>query len=293
MMAMVTLRSDAYSSRFVAQALVLLTALATPLTLQATEIASAWSEGKTETKARLIAGTSASKTVAAVEIQLADGWKTYWRFPGDGGGVPPMFDWGKSDNVASVRVLYPRPKRFADTAGDTLGYKGLAVFPLIVEPKDATKPVTLKLALDYGICREVCVPVEAALAIDIPVSGTTEMPAHILAAIDHVPRAGQELRANDPRVTKVEVKLDGAAPSLAIEADYPGGIADADAYIESPEGFYIPLPKVGSAKEVGKNRLRFEIDLTGAVDPADIKGKDAKVTLVSDKGLSETTFKLE
>jgi DsbC/DsbD-like thiol-disulfide interchange protein len=293
MMAMVTLRSDAYSSRFVAHALVLATALATPLTSQATEIASAWSEGKTETKARLIAGTAASKTVAAVEIQLADGWKTYWRFPGDGGGVPPMFDWGKSDNVASVRVLYPQPKRFADTAGDTLGYKGLAVFPLIVEPKDATKPVTLKLSLDYGICREVCVPVEAALAVDIPVSGTTEMPAHVLAAIDHVPRTGQELRANDPRVIKVEVKLDGAAPSLAIEADYPGGIANADAYIESPEGFYIPLPKVGSAKEVGQNRLRFEIDLTGAVDPADIKGKDAKVTLVSDKGLSETTFKLE
>ena len=56
---------------------------------------------------------------------------------------------------------------------------------------------------------------------------------------------------------------------------------------------YIPTPKAGSAKDLGQNRVRFEIDLTGAVDPADIKGKVATVTLVSKQGLSENTFKLE
>ena len=290
---MMTPRSCAFA-RFSATNLVALTTLlATSVAANAAELASAWSEGKPETKSRLIAGTTAGKVMAAVEIQLADGWKTYWRFPGDGGGVPPTFDWEKSENVASVRVLYPQPKRFADKAGDTLGYKGLAVFPVVIEPKDAAKPVSLKLMLEYGICREVCVPVEAALAVDVPVTGAAELPAEVLAAIDHVPRLGQNVRANDPKLVKVEAKLDGAAPSLAIEAEFPGGTASADAYIESPEGFYIPLPKTGSATDVGKNRLRFEIDLTGAVDPADIKGKDAKVTLVSDQGLSETTFKLE
>lgn len=290
---MVTTRPCACARRSVVTLVVLAAVIGTSDLSNAAESASAWSEGKPETKSRLIAGTAAGKAMAAVEIQLAEGWKTYWRFPGDGGGVPPTFDWAKSDNVASVRVLYPQPRRFADKAGDTLGYKGLAVFPVVVEPKDVGKPVSLKLTLEYGICREVCVPVEAELAVDLPITGAAELSAQVLAAIEQVPRLGQDLRANDPKLVKVEAKLDGPTPSLAIEAEFPGGTADADAYIESPEGFYIPLPKTGSAKDVGKNRLRFEVDLTGAVDPADIKGKDAKITLVSDQGLSETTFKLE
>ena len=89
------------------------------------------------------------------------------------------------------------------------------------------------------------------------------------------------------------MKLDGPRPSISIEAEFPGGAADAAIYVESSGGEFIPLPKLGSAKLVGPDRLRFEIDLTGAVDPADIRGKDAKVTLVSAQGLTEATFKFE
>ena len=259
----------------------------------ASDLASAWSEGKAETKARLVAGAASGKPMAAVEIELAEGWKTYWRFPGDAGGVPPMFNWEKSENVGSVKVLYPQPKRFSDKAGDTLGYKGSVAFPVVVEPKDASKPLSLKLTLEYGICREVCVPVETELNVEIPAGDTSALPASVTTALDHVPRSSQMLRPGDPKLIKTEAKLEGLNPSLVIEAEFPGGTAKADAYIESPEGFYIPLPKAGSGKDAGKDRLRFEIDLTGAVDPADIKGKDAKVTLVSEHGLSEATFKLE
>jgi hypothetical protein len=64
-------------------------------------------------------------------------------------------------------------------------------------------------------------------------------------------------------------------------------------FIEAPAGSYIPLPKAGSGKDLGQNRLRFEIDLAGVTDTADLKGKIATVTLVSKQGLSETTFALE
>ena len=38
---------------------------------------------------------------AGIEIRLAPGWKTYWRYPGDS-GVPPRFDFSGSRNVKSV-----------------------------------------------------------------------------------------------------------------------------------------------------------------------------------------------
>lgn len=260
------------------------------------EIASGWTADKPETKSRLIAGLiagQAGQTMAAVEITLADGWKTYWRFPGDAGGVPPSFDWSKSDNVASVKVLYPAPKRLTDKSGDTLGYKGAVVFPVAFEAKDKAKPVALKLQLDYGICKDVCIPVGAEFSVDIPAGSTAALPASVTSALDHIPRPADARKPADPKLLKTEVKLDGAMPTIALEAEFPGGAAKADAFVESQNGYYIPLPKAGSAKDIGQNRLRFEIDLTGAVDPADIKGKLATVTLISEQGLSEATFKLE
>lgn len=264
---------------------------------RAAELVSPWNTTATDTSSRIVAGVSAGRTggtpVAAVEIKLADGWKTYWRFPGDAGGVPPVFDWSKSDNVARVTMLYPAPMRLSDKAGDTLGYKALVAFPALVEAKDATKPVILKLTLEYGICKDVCVPVEAELVLDIPVGTTSALPADAVAALDRIPRTGKDIRPTDPKVMKTEVKLDGPAPLIAIEAEFPGGAANAEVFIEAPVGSYIPLPKAGSGKDLGQNRARFEIDLAGATDTADLKGKIATVTLVSKQGLSETTFALE
>ena len=46
-----------------------------------------------------------------VRIELAAGWKTYWRMPGEA-GIPPEFNWTTSV-PAHVEVLYPGPGRFA------------------------------------------------------------------------------------------------------------------------------------------------------------------------------------
>ena len=62
------------------------------------ELASPWKDGY-NSRVRLVAGSISGKTYAGVEIQLAPGWKTYWRNPGTS-GVPPRFDWAGSENVA-------------------------------------------------------------------------------------------------------------------------------------------------------------------------------------------------
>src|SRR5689334_18069750 len=81
---------------------------------------------------------------AGVEIKLAPGWKTYWRYPGDS-GVPPRFDFAGSENVKSVEILWPAPHRFSDESGITIGYKNDVIFPLRIVPQDAAKPVLLRL----------------------------------------------------------------------------------------------------------------------------------------------------
>ncbi|MEQ1694296.1 MAG: protein-disulfide reductase DsbD domain-containing protein [Hyphomicrobiaceae bacterium] len=257
------------------------------------ELASAWSEGKRDNRTRLVAGTVSGQRMAAVEIALGAGWKTYWRVPGDAGGVPPVFDWSKSENVDTAKVLYPVPTRFSDKDGDILGFKNSAIFPVVVTPKDAGKPVRLVVVVEYGICREICIPVEAELSVAIPAGDASVLPAAVISALEQVPRPSDARRPMDPKLTRTVVVLDGPHPSLVIEAEFPGGAANAALIVESSSGDYIPLPKAGSAKPAGPDKLRFEIDLTGSVDPAGIRGKDGKATLVSAQGLTEATFKFE
>src|SRR6187455_2199176 len=80
---------------------------------------------------RLLAGSrSGAVLLGGVAFQLEPGWKTFWRTPGDS-GVPPRFDFSRSDNVDAVTVLWPAPSKFPDGAGGhALGYKEQIVLPL-------------------------------------------------------------------------------------------------------------------------------------------------------------------
>src|SRR5205807_3236385 len=99
--------------------------------------ASPW-DGDTHAGVRLIAGSRTNDAMAraGIEIKLAPGWKTYWRYPGDS-GVPPRFDFAGSQNVKSVDLLWPAPHRLSDESGVTIGYKDDVIFPLRVVPQDA------------------------------------------------------------------------------------------------------------------------------------------------------------
>ncbi len=259
-----------------------------------------WTTGKAETRARMISGdlplgveafgAKPGFVMAAIEIELAKGWKTYWRFPGDAGGVPPVFDWSKSDNVKSARMLYPAPERIADKFGDILGYQGRALLPILIEPADPSKPVALAIKLDYGVCRDICIPVEAEFTATIPATSRDLLPAAVATVLDRVPRTVTTRRATDPKLLRTALRTDGDKPTLTIEGEFPGSAASADVYVESPDGYYIPLTKPGSGKSLGGDIVRFDIELAGAVDPNQIRGKTGLVTLVSERGRSEAAI---
>ncbi len=78
--------------------------------------ASPWQEDS-HSAVRLLAGSrSGAVLLGGIAFKLQPGWKTYWRTPGDS-GVPPRFDFSKSDNVEAVTILWPAPMKFDDGAG--------------------------------------------------------------------------------------------------------------------------------------------------------------------------------
>ena len=68
----------------------------------------------------------------ALEFRLEEGWKTYWRTPGDAGLPPQIFvDPFVSPDVQAT-LQFPLPKRFQLFGLDTFGYETRVIFPLTV-----------------------------------------------------------------------------------------------------------------------------------------------------------------
>lgn len=217
--------------------------------------------------------------LAYLEMQLDPGWKTYWRMPGDS-GVPPSFDWKEAPNVAKATVYYPAPHRMADQGGEAVGYKDHVVFPIRIERRDPKQRTPINATLEYGICKNICVPVEVKLT-----AACYGASPSIAAAVDAVPRRPGEARATDPKLLEVIGSVTASPAKLTIDVDFGAGVEDADVFVEAPDGLFVPLPK--RATPDAKGRASFAIDLSKTLDPKDLLGKELRVTMVSSKGAAE------
>src|SRR5262249_35465444 len=155
------------------------------------------------------------------------------------------------------------------------GYKGSVTFPVRLTAKDASQPIELQLAVDYGVCKDICVPAEAKLALTVPPDGPP--PAEINEALARVPAPPAARRPDDPIVRRTVAQVPGDKPRLLLETEFPGGPAHADAFVEAPDGLYVPLPK--KIADDGKGAVTFEIDLSKDVDVAALKGKPLTATI--------------
>ncbi|MGG4607712.1 protein-disulfide reductase DsbD family protein [Providencia sp. Me31A] len=97
-----------------------------------------------------------------LDVQLDEGWKTYWRSPGEG-GVAPEIVW--SSPVESTDWQWPAPGRF-DVAGvSTQGYMGDVVFPITVQSREKLDKLSGTLTL--STCSNVCVLTDYPFELDL------------------------------------------------------------------------------------------------------------------------------
>ncbi|MFB9270228.1 protein-disulfide reductase DsbD domain-containing protein [Bradyrhizobium erythrophlei] len=223
---------------------------------------------------RLLAGSrSGTVLLGGIAIQLQDGWKTYWRTPGDS-GVPPRFDFSKSENVEAVTVMWPAPRQFDDGAGGTsLGYKHQVVLPLRIVAKNPDKPLTLRADISYAVCEKLCIPVEAKAELAFASVASTEDGA-LSEALNAVPKPAN---IGDPNpLTVRDVKREGKT-GVVVDVTAPEA-KEVSLFVEGPTpDWALPVPKlVGQSPGV----KRFAFELEGLPPGASPDGAALKLTLV-------------
>jgi DsbC/DsbD-like thiol-disulfide interchange protein len=269
-------------------ALVALAVLASlPSTETWAEDASPWQKAA-HAAVRLLAGSrSGPVLLGGIAIQLDPGWKTYWRTSGDS-GVPPRFDFSKSDNVEAVTVLWPAPMKFDDGAGGiSLGYHDQVVLPLRIVPKSNDKPVTLRATVNYAVCEKLCIPVETSAELTFASIASTE-DSVLLAALDTVPKPAS---VGDPNPLSIRnVRREGKS-SVLVDVISPDA-SPVNLFVEGPTADWsLPVPKLLGAGPPGIKRFAFELD--GVPPGINPQGAALKLTLVGGDRAYEFNINLE
>lgn len=268
--------------------------LAAPLVLLAPPkvhaAASAWSRDQFSA-IRLIAGGMAGEGharhhLAGLHMTLVGNTKTYWRTPGDS-GVPPVFDWERSTNLASVDVAWPAPLRFSDGSGFSIGYKREVVFPLAVRALDWSRPVELALNLDYAVCDTLCIPAKGQSALRLTPGVATE-PALAELLSRHASRVPQ---AHHPAlgIAVLSASRIVTPPRVIFAVRGPAG-QTLDLFAEGPDHRWaLPLPEP-LPQDAGLSRFGLTLDgIPRGVNPFE---HALTLTLVAGDEALETTLPL-
>lgn len=208
---------------------------------------------------------------AAIVIDLAPDTTTYWRNPGEAGS-PPTFDFSASANLAGFDVAMPAPKRIVEAGLDVFGYHDRVAFVATLTPKDAGKPVTADLKMDYAACEKICVPMHAEARLELaPAGGAGADSALVNAARAALPKpVAQEAAATLAPVAGAD------KPTWTVTPKAGGAL---DLFAETPEGYFAEtkrapdgafrLTLVEAPKDAGPPKTPVRLTMTarsGAVE---------------------------
>lgn len=209
--------------------------------------------------ARLVSAVTATGDLERIplglHLTLPEGWKTYWRSPGDA-GLPTRVEWNGSSNLADAEIRWPIPERFSLLGFETFGYEHEVVLPINARPSKVGDAVSLIATADYAVCKEICVPINAELKLHLPAGPAKPSAfAHLIDRFNvRVPSAAT---ASGLAIEEATAGGSGTAARLIVTARSDRPFTKPDLLIEAPGGHGFGKPRV--ERYDGGHTLRFVV----------------------------------
>ena len=176
-----------------------------------------------------------SGSFSLITFKLDSGAKIYWKHPGEA-GLATKFEFNGSTNLKAAEVLWPTPSLHNDHDVSSYVYEGEVSFPIKIFPKDASKPVDLKLQIDFTICSKSCS--NHKLQLDSVINPDVHLSQNIVAALNKIPYI-----SNHIIIQKVEQNIIDKKNWLSFYLTSNQEIKDPLVFIDLPEYAYFDPAK--------------------------------------------------
>jgi thiol:disulfide interchange protein/DsbC/DsbD-like thiol-disulfide interchange protein len=206
-------------------------------------------EGKQLVKAELLADRNAvvpgKPFTAGLLLRMTPRWHTYWKFSGDA-GLPTELNWKLPPGWKVSEIQWPIPLKTTDP-GDiqTYGYENevLLIQEITPPPKIDNPSVKLFADASWLVCEKICIPGNATLQLELPISATSQPANTELFA-----RYRRLLPQNWPGANVATANWSRAGSDLRLKiasetlANYPA----VDFYPLPEQGIVVGHPKIES-----------------------------------------------
>jgi thiol:disulfide interchange protein DsbD len=208
--------------------------------------------------------TPGQTLTVALRLSMQRGWHTYWQNPGDS-GLATTLDWKLPPGVSAGRIQWPTPRVLPVGPLVNFGYEGEALLLVDIATSadlSSGKTATLAARADWLVCKEICIPEGADLALTLPIAATSVADPHWAHAIADAraalprPLTGWRIAAtgmSDKIQLALSPEQDAASPGTLRFFPYSEGkIEPAGAQTQSRDGSTIRLLLPVASQRVGE-----------------------------------------
>ena len=142
-------------------------------------------------------------------------WHTYWQNPGDS-GLPTRLNWTLPEGWQAGAIAWPLPRKFPIGDLANFGYDGDVLLAVPVQlPAQLSRPASgtydIGLQADWLVCRQECIPQEAALRTRVPADSSVATQAALFEA------ARRQVPAQAPATVQAQAKVQGEGQAVTLE----------------------------------------------------------------------------
>jgi len=141
-----------------------------------------------------------------VQLDMPEGWHTYWMNPGDTGLAASIHAKDLPDGLHLGPIHWASPERIEIAGLVNFGYhdEAFLLLPLQVDAHSNASEVTLNLRAEWLVCKDICIPEAADLSLTLPIQESGEVVSsprfrRAVAALP-TPLAGARYRVHDAHV---------------------------------------------------------------------------------------------
>jgi suppressor for copper-sensitivity B len=186
-----------------------------------------------------------------LHVRLDPEWKIYWRSPGTA-GLPPVLTWSDSANLAETVLRWPAPKRFELFGLQSFGYADEVVLPIDARLAEPGAPALLRADVAYLVCRDICIPGTARVALDLGAG-----PPAPSAAAHLIERFAGRVPVS-AAAARVTLAAETGNRALVVTAQAERPFVAPDLFIETTALSDLPAPRIAFADAGREARFVFQ-----------------------------------
>lgn len=224
---------------------------------------------------------------ALLHVELDEGWKTYWRSPGEG-GIPPTFDWSESSNIDDIEWHWPMPSRYSIQGIDTVGYQGSLTFPLMVQLSPDAAQAHISGTLTMSSCTTVCVLTDYPIDLQVDLDTLTVDSDRAFAFNQAMGKVPREYDSNNVK----QAIWSDANQRIQLTIERDSGWQEPQLFIHSNDEALADAEFSSPNIQVEGNTLTANIDVSHWLELPDLSGAELIATVSDEKFAAEYKIQL-